>query len=173
MEDQEETLLFTPETSLQKRKWYQAINGAIEQIVKSKPDATEHRKSTRLTKKLKESSVKDLKKMKKEKEATGLKSIPKNILNSDVVQNHPKIQSLRASIAAERKAREDAENYSEELKKNLLSQSKETKQQTALELQSRIGSLCGAVGQLTSQNAILKQTIQLYDEKIKELSKKA
>merc|ERR1712137_1520632 len=84
----------------------------------------------------------------------------KKIMKTDAVQNHPSVVALRQQIAAERKMREKAEEFSEELKRLLqVSESKESKQQRASDLQVRIGQLCGVVGQLSTANANLQQKL--------------
>ena len=154
-------LIITFPTALKKKKWMKALDNFIKQNSGSTNEAK--RESVAQIKAVVAPSVPASKPKKKSKTATARKET----LKSDAVQNNPKIIALRQQIAKERKLREEAENYSEKLKQSLLSyQNNESKQQQVMEMQSKIGKLCGVVGNLTGANAELQQKLEFYEKEI-------
>jgi hypothetical protein len=84
----------------------------------------------------------------------------------DLLQKHPLVIALREQITQERTAREAAENYSDELKRTLQAQSQESKAQKYSELQGRVGTLCGIIGKLATDNKMLEERIKEYSQEI-------
>lgn len=156
----DEKLIITGATALKKRKWLKGLDGLIAK--NSGPQDDISRESVAQIKAVKPVSITPTATTKKKKKSKAKLS---EVTKSDAVQNHPSIVALRQQIAQERKMREKAEEFSEELKRLLqASQNKESKQLRASELQVRIGQLCGVVGQLSTDNAQLQQKLAYYQK---------
>lgn len=152
-------MIITSATALKKRKWLKALDNLIAKNSGPQDDAV--RESVAQIKAVKPVPVTPSTTKRKKKSKSKLAEVMK----SDAVQNHPSIVALRNQIAQERKLREKAEEFSEELKRLLqASQNKESKQQRVTELQMRIGQLCGIVGQLSTSNADLQQKLTFYQK---------
>eukprot|EP00339_Tiarina_fusa_P003038 CAMPEP_0117035226 /NCGR_PEP_ID=MMETSP0472-20121206/25032_1 /TAXON_ID=693140 ORGANISM="Tiarina fusus, Strain LIS" /NCGR_SAMPLE_ID=MMETSP0472 /ASSEMBLY_ACC=CAM_ASM_000603 /LENGTH=304 /DNA_ID=CAMNT_0004744635 /DNA_START=377 /DNA_END=1288 /DNA_ORIENTATION=+ len=155
----EPKLIITSSTALKKRKWLRSLESHIAQ--NSGPQDEAIRESVAQIKAVKPPAQTSAPPKRKKKS----KSKVNQIMRTEAVQNHPSVVALRQQIAQERKMREKAEEFSEELKRLLLaSESKESKQQRASDLQVRIGQLCGVVGQLSTANAGLQQKLAFYQK---------
>ena len=165
MEIGKDRIILTFPTQLNKRKWLRPLTTFIEENA-SAPEESK-RESVAQMKAVQNVTVPPRPERRKKKRV-GPSSA--TIRGSETVQNNPEVQELRQLIAEARKGREEAEATSERLKHELqLAGNKESKQQRASGLQGRIGSLCGVVGSLSSQNANLQQKIFSYSQEIQAL----